>query len=51
MCPGVFLNTPNIDMRFVRYATEVEYARRMSEMLCTDISYESNVVALCLSLL
>lgn len=33
-------------MPFVIHATEVEYVRRMRDMLCTDISSESNVVNL-----
>lgn len=51
-CMGVFLNMQNLDMPFVRYATEVKYVRRIHEMLRTMISSESSVVNLfrcCLS--
>lgn len=37
---------PNLNMPFVRLATEVEYVRRMREMLRTNISSLNNVVDL-----
>lgn len=39
-CPGVLLSVPNLDMSFVRHATEVQYVRRMREMLRIDILFE-----------
>lgn len=43
---GVFLNMADLDMAFVRHATEVEYVRRMREILRPDILSESDVVNL-----
>lgn len=42
----MFLNMHNLDMPFVRCATEVGYVRCMREMLRTDILFESDVVDL-----
>lgn len=46
LCPGVSSNMPDLDLPFVPHVTEVEYKRRISKMLGTDISSESNVVDL-----
>lgn len=43
---GVFLNIPSLNMPYVRYATEVEYLRRVRETLRTDISSENELADL-----
>lgn len=45
-CPGVSMKMPDLNMPFVLHATEVDYERRMHEMLRTDISSESDGIHL-----
>lgn len=45
-CTCIFLNKADLDMPFVRHATESVYEHRMYEVLWTDISPNSNMVDL-----
>lgn len=46
LCPGVFLNMPDLKMTFVRHETEIVYVRRMHGILRMELSSESDVVNL-----
>lgn len=44
--PCVFMNKFDLDMLFVRHATDIEYVHRTLEVLRTDILSNSNTVNL-----
>lgn len=45
-CPGVLLNKPELDMRFVHHATEVDYEFHMREVLPSKLLTDCGMVYL-----